>query len=151
MRQRRQILKEFAYICNVKERHMKYICNIFHICANYIHSCSGDLFIDFPKAYEKYEKGENVYLTVRKTGADLLERFTECLAEQGKPCGMAESVEYGRKTLGIDFMVCILKGEPLVIHTYNIKDKWERRNLKTTFEQAFFGKEEVRMHEHEEE
>lgn len=86
---------------------LKNLSMVFHILANYMTSYSGDLFIDFPRAYEHLIRDDEDYpiVFVAKNHADLIDRYESCLIEEGMPHELEDCVKHCQETLGLDFSV----------------------------------------------
>lgn len=102
---------------------------ILHLLANTMERYSGDIFLDFPKAWEEYNdpiKDYPIFL-VRKTGCDLINRYEDILKKENKPHELADCLAMCNKSLGWDYAVEITPYK--VIITNNKLSKWQINDL----------------------
>lgn len=88
---------------------MKDLTLALHCVANWMDRFQGDLFIDFPKLYERWKAEDFVYLAVAKTHSNII--------------GVGEySLANLQKTLGVDFVIGFHKDD-IVLQNIKLSDK----------------------------
>lgn len=93
---------------------------VFHAIANTMTRYQGDLFLDFPTACLKYERGEKITLFVGESHSDLIDRYEGCLKEGGNTNPTYdECLEECKRTLGLDFSVEITQDQ-IIVTNYNL-------------------------------
>lgn len=82
------------------------------ISKNIIESYKEDMLYELPKCLKALDNGETFVLTVRRTGADSIERFMDCLGEEQEK-SYTNAIKYALSTIGVEFVVLfqILEGD----------------------------------------
>lgn len=105
-----------------------YLSRVFNVLANRMESCSGDLFIDFPRALDILECGRKPIIFYHKSHADLSERYAGCLRECGKENPTLEDcIKKCQDTLGLD-VVFEIGIDGIKVRNINA-DKYEFKSL----------------------
>lgn len=88
---------------------VEFVCRVFTVLGqNYVREQTSDLIIEIPKTVRTLENGETCCIVCRRNGADNIERFRDCLREQGNIApSVGDAFQYCERTLGWEIRVSL--------------------------------------------